>query len=218
MPDHRNARGFAATAAALLAALALVTSLAACSTASAPAGTKSTSQLNGTGSASVLPSPYPTEVSPAGDVPDNQVYVTYNSRAGSFSLKVPEGWAEATSGAVTSFTDKLNSVAVEQASVAAAPSIDSAKQNLVPALEASQPKFTLTDVKDFTRPSESGVVITFLKDSPPSTVTGSVVRDAVEMYLFWKNGQQASVTLTSPQGADNVDPWNVVTKSFAWLK
>jgi hypothetical protein len=151
-------------------------------------------------------------------VPDNQAYVTFDSVTGSFGLKVPEGWARTTAGAVTTFTDKLNSVAVVQTAASSPPTIASAKQTQVPALMASEAKFTLTDVKTFSRPGGSGVVITYLKDSPTNAVTGSVVRDAVELYLFWKNGQLASVTLTSPQGADNVDPWNIVTKSFAWSK
>jgi hypothetical protein len=206
VPYQRNARGFAANASALLVVIALIPGLAACSTAS------STSPSAGS------PSAPPTEVSPQGDVPDNQAYVTFNPSTGSFALKVPEGWARTTSGAVTTFTDKLNSVAVLQTAAASAPTIASAKQIQVPALMASEAKFTLTDVKTFSRPGGSGVVITYLKDSPTNTVTGSVVRDAVEMFLFWKNGQLASVALTSPQGADNVDPWNIVTKSFAWLK
>jgi hypothetical protein len=157
-------------------------------------------------------------VNPPGDVPDNQAYVTFTATDGSYSLLVPEGWARATSGAVTTFTDKLNSIAVEKSAVPNAPTVSSAKASLVPALSASEPKFSLQDVKSFSRPGGNGVLITYLKDSAPNKVTGSVVRDSVEQFLFWKGGSQVTVTLTSPQGADNVDPWNKVTRSFAWHK
>ncbi|HKV45002.1 MAG TPA: hypothetical protein VJT32_10075, partial [bacterium] len=42
--------------------------------------------------------PGAAEVSPAGDIPDTQVFVTFMSGAGGYKLSVPEGWARTTSG------------------------------------------------------------------------------------------------------------------------
>jgi hypothetical protein len=162
--------------------------------------------------------PHATEVNPSGDIPDNQAYVTFTAASGSYHLKVPEGWARSSSGVSTTFTDKLNSISVEQSAVASKPTVDSVKKSQVPALAASEHKFALSSVKTFTRSGGDGVVIAFLDDSAPNAVTGAVVRNAIEQYLFWKNGQQTAVTLSGPQGADNVDPWAKVTGSFAWLK
>ena len=47
-------------------------------------------------------------------------------------------------------------------------------------------------------------------------MTASTHRQAVEDYVFWKDGTQVDVTLTSPKGADNVDPWKKITDSFTW--
>jgi hypothetical protein len=163
------------------------------------------------------PTPRSTEVNPSGDIPDNQAYVAFTASDGAFSVKVPEGWARTSSGSMTSFTDKLNMITVDQKAASAAPTVASAKQGEVVALSSSEPKFTLTDVKTFTRAGGGGIMITFQSDSPVNPVTGSVVRNEVEQYLFWKGGQEVSLTLTSPKGSDNVDPWAQVTGSFRWL-
>jgi hypothetical protein len=200
------------TAAVIIgAAIAIVAvSFAGCSSQGAPiTGRPSASQA--------APTPRSTEVNPSGDIPDNQAYVAFTASDGAFSVKVPEGWARTSSGSMTSFTDKLNMITVDQKAASAAPTVASAKQGEVVALSSSEPKFTLTDVKTFTRAGGGGILITFQSDSPVNPVTGSVVRNEVEQYLFWKGGQQVSLTLTSPKGSDNVDPWAQVTGSFRWL-
>jgi hypothetical protein len=207
VPVHQLVRRSVPT---VVVALALVGALSACST---PA----TSPPTSSGIPSTVPSSFPTEVSPPGDVPDTQAYVVFTSADHTYSIKVPEGWAQSTKAGVTTFTDKLNSIAIASSASAAAPTVPSVRSATVPNIAASVPKFALGTIAAFKRPGGSGVMVTYLDDSPPSAVTGSVVRNAVELFVFWKNGKRVSVTLTSPQGADNVDPWNIVTRSFAWL-
>jgi hypothetical protein len=36
-------------------------------------------------------------------------------------------------------------------------------------------------------------------------------------YLFFKNGKIAALTLSAPIGADNVDQWARIAKSFKWV-
>jgi hypothetical protein len=36
-------------------------------------------------------------------------------------------------------------------------------------------------------------------------------------YVFYKNGKEAMLTVWAPLGADNVDQWNRMAKSFRWL-
>ena len=38
----------------------------------------------------------------------------------------------------------------------------------------------------------------------------------MERYTFWHDGQEAVLTLSGPKGADNVDPWRIVTNSLRW--
>jgi hypothetical protein len=66
------------------------------------------------------------ETNPAGDIPDNQVYVPFSPPGGRLSIKVPEGWARGQAGTATTFTDKLNSIRIQTRSMPAAPTIASA--------------------------------------------------------------------------------------------
>jgi hypothetical protein len=49
-------------------------------------------------------------------------------------------------------------------------------------------------------------------------VTGKRHRDAVERYVFVRAGRAAVLTLSGPQGADNVDPWRIITGSLRWTR
>ena len=57
-------------------------------------------------------SAWAAERNPPGDIPDDQVFVPYTSSAGSYSLKVPEGWARSEKGSDVNFIDKFDGVAV----------------------------------------------------------------------------------------------------------
>jgi hypothetical protein len=97
-----------------------------------------------------------------------------------------------------------------------APTVDSATAVELPALAAGAPCFHLADVKTVKRSAGTAVLVTYTADSPPDAVTGKVVHDDVERYEFWRNGKEAVLTLSAPAGSDNVDPWKLVTDSFAW--
>src|SRR5690242_4276543 len=74
----------------------------------------------GGSSASTAANPNAREVNPAGDIPDNQVYVRYAPPAGGYSVKVPEGWGRTATGGAVTFTDKLNSVRMESVAASGA--------------------------------------------------------------------------------------------------
>jgi hypothetical protein len=156
------------------------------------------------------------EVNEAGDIPDNQVFVPYTPPAGRFTVKVPEGWARSESGGTVVFTDKLNSVKLETAAAPSAPTVASVTDTEQPAIRAASSHFEAGAVKVVTRRSGSAVLATYRADAPPNPVTGKVVHDEVERYEFWQGGTTVIVTLSGPQGADNVDPWRIVTDSFQW--
>jgi len=162
------------------------------------------------------PSPAVTESNPPGDIPDNQAFVPYRGASGHYTVEVPEGWALTASGGSAAFTDKLNSITALETAAPSAPTVASVTATQVPSLASSVPKFQLVKVATFTRAGGSGVLITYLADSPANPVTGKVVRDAVESFLFLKNGQLVTLSLSGPQSADNVDPWAKVSGSFRW--
>ncbi|MFF4837436.1 hypothetical protein [Streptomyces sp. NPDC001315] len=163
--------------------------------------------------------PAPTESNPPGDIPDNQVYVSYRPTGGSFTgftLKVPEGWARTSQGGTTAFTDKLNTVKITAVSASGAPTVASVTNTVVPRLRSQVTKFSSPKVSEVTRHAGRVVLLTYQGDSAKDPVTGKVVRDAFERYAFYRAGHEVDLTLSGPVKADNVDPWRIVSDSFAW--
>ncbi|HEX3605650.1 MAG TPA: hypothetical protein VH134_06985 [Candidatus Dormibacteraeota bacterium] len=157
------------------------------------------------------------EVNPPGDIPDNQVYITFTPAAGGYSAAVPEGWARVDAGSATSFTDHYNGIRLETVAAASAPTVDSATATEVPAIRRQHPDMSDLRVTPVTRTVGDGVLITYQTYSAPNPVTGRVARVAVERYEFWRAGTEAILTLSGPVGADNVDPWKKVSSGFRWL-
>ncbi|MCU1487376.1 MAG: lipoprotein [Actinomycetia bacterium] len=155
------------------------------------------------------------EVNDPGDIPDNQAFVPYTPPAGGVTVKVPEGWARTVAGGVVTFTDKFNSIRIEVLD-AAAPTVASATSTEVPAIQASANCFEAGKVTQVQRTSGPAILITYRMDGLPDPVTGKVVREAVERYEFAKGGKEAVLTLAGAVGADNVDPWRIVSDSFTW--
>ena len=55
--------------------------------------------------------PVITEKNPPGDIPDNQVFITYTSPLG-FSMRVPEGWSRKDDTNGVSFADKYGRIEI----------------------------------------------------------------------------------------------------------
>jgi hypothetical protein len=159
---------------------------------------------------------HPTEFNPPGDIPDNAVFVDHTAPGTRVHFSVPEGWAATTQGPVTTYTDKYNSISIEVRPRATASTVASARAEDVPELQHTAQNFQLQGIETVDRKHGSAVHITYLADSPPNPVTDKVVRNAVERFEFWKGGEEALLTLAGPQGADNVDPWQIVSDSLEW--
>ncbi|MGZ0147745.1 hypothetical protein ACXJJ3_11805 [Kribbella sp. WER1] len=155
-----------------------------------------------------------TESNPPGDIPDNQAFVAFQGAG--FSVKVPEGWARTVSGTTTSFTDKLNRIETAPSSTSSAPTAQSVSSTVVAELGRSVPRFAMGKVSEISRSAGKVVLVTYQGDSAQDPVTGKVVRDAFERYLFYRGGKLVALTLVGPVNADNVDPWKTVSDSFRW--
>jgi hypothetical protein len=197
-----------------LAAALLVVALASCSSGRPQATPTDTTTApatpTGTESAAAV------ESNPPGDIPDNQVFIVYRA-AGGFELKVPEGWTRRAAGSSVSFSDKLNVVAVSWAPASSAPTVASARRDDLPKLQRTEHAFELKNVTQVTLPAGQAVLIEYRANSTPNDVTGKQYRLEVLRYELWRNGTEAVLTLSSPVGADNVDPWRIVTESFKWV-
>jgi hypothetical protein len=157
------------------------------------------------------------EISPAGDIPDTQAFVVYRNITGGYELDVPEGWARTENGADVTFVNKIDGVKVTVAPSAAAPTAVTVRANEVKKIQAADATATITSVSDVTLPGGKAVLIKYTSSSQPNAVTNKQVRLENEAYVFFKNGKTATLTLWAPQGADNVDQWQRMAKSFRWL-
>ncbi|MGW6504404.1 hypothetical protein [Nonomuraea angiospora] len=186
-----------------------IAGLAAGCAASAPA--QSTTQTQSQTQAQAqepAPAPQPTESNPPGDIPDSTVFVSYRHPGQPYEVKVPEGWARTDLPTGAGFTDKLNTIRIETAP-AAAPPTEASVRNQVHS----------GDIRTLGTVSRNGgkaVRIVYRADSARDPVTGKVVKDEVERYVFYHAGRDAILTLSGPVGADNVDPWRTVSDSFRW--
>lgn len=160
--------------------------------------------------------PAATESNPPGDIPDTQVYVPFTPSGANVSVKVPEGWARATTGGSTVFSDKLNRIEVHITKATTAPTTSTVKSVDVPRLQGSVPKFASPKVTTIFRAGRPVVLLTYQGDSAVDPVTGKVVRDAFERYSYFRAGTRVDLTLSGPVNADNVDPWRTVSDSLRW--
>jgi hypothetical protein len=144
--------------------------------------------------------------------------VPFSPAGGLFSVKVPEGWARSQNGAATIFTDKLNGIRIESQPAPAAPTVGSATSQELPKIRSAAHGFVPGNVTTVGRKAGQAVRITYRADSAPNPVTGKTIVDAVERYDFWHAGQEVVLTLSGPTGADNVDPWKLVTDSVQWQR
>lgn len=156
------------------------------------------------------------ENNPPGDIPDDQAFVAYSPPGGGFSVSVPEGWARTEEGASTVFTDKLNTVRIQTQPRPAPATIDSIRTTELTGIEAATDGFQLGTVSAPPRKAGEVVVVTYRGSSPANPVTGKAFDADFERYSYWHAGQEVILTLSGPVGADNVDPWRIITDSLTW--
>lgn len=153
------------------------------------------------------------EAHSAGDIPDSQVFVPFDSPLG-FSIRVPEGWARREGPGMVRFEDKFLSVQVSVAPRDAAPTVAGIRNNELATLERSGVR--IVKVEPATLPAGPVIKVRYTADSAPNPVTSKSVRlDCVGHYA-WKVGRMATVTFCAPIGADNVDQWALMSRSFKW--
>jgi hypothetical protein len=88
----------------------------------------------------------------------------------------------------------------------------------VPQLSSSVKGFQAGNVGTVHRTAGAAIRVTYQATAKPNPVTGKTGTDAVERYVFFHNGRDAILTLSGPKGADNVDPWRIVTDSLRWAR
>ena len=129
-----------------------------------------------------------------GDIPDNQIYLLFHSKAG-WSIKYPEGWAQSGSSSAAVFRDKNNIVRND-------PSLQQAR------ITSAPKRMTIGD--------SPVIKVVYSTQSAPNPVTGKRVTLTVDRYYFSRAGNVATIDLGTPVGVDNVDAYRLMSESFRW--
>ncbi|RDJ04222.1 hypothetical protein [Rhizobium grahamii] len=155
------------------------------------------------------------ETNPPGDIPDNQVFVTYTSPDG-FSLKVPEGWSRTVSGSSVRFFDKYDEIDAALGTANAAPTVASVRAGEIPGIEKAEHAVKVTGVRAVKLAVGPAVRISYQSNSAPNPVTNKQIRLEHERFIVFKGGKTVTLDLAAPAGADNVDQWKLISNSLQW--
>jgi hypothetical protein len=200
----------------VLAAAGLAAALAACGSSGSSPGSGGGAAPPASPSAGGSQAAAPAGTAAPGDIPDSTIYVPYQSAAGHLQIKVPEGWSRITTATSTTFTSSLNSISLTWMAMTAAPTVSSVRATSVPGLKTSTSAFQLQSVHPVSLTGGPAVELVYLVNSAANPVTGRRYRLVVERFELYSHGRGAVLSLSSAVGADNVDPWRIVSQSFRW--
>lgn len=219
----------AAAARALILTAGLVVAVAGCGSASRTTTMRpATGGPVSTGSGAGVPLPTSTEAtgsSPAesqaadvgttsGDVPDNAVFLTYSDPDLGFTVQYVEGWQVARAGGGVTIRDKDSSETIRVVSGQSDIAAYVARMDL-PALQG-QSGFTLIKQDTVAVGGQSLAHLAYHLPSPPDPVTGKQVSSTVDRYYVPGVTGTAVVSLSTPDGVDNVDAFRQMIESFRW--
>jgi len=147
----------------------------------------------------------------AGDIPDNQVFLTLMNASGGYSMKYPEGWVQQGGGAKVTFRDKNNIVRV-----VVAKSVPSTAARIRAELAALKGTRVESGPRPVTISGAPAFKVVYATVSAPNAVTGKRVTLVVDRYYLSHAGKEAIFDLGTPRGVDNVDAYRLMVESFRW--
>ena len=155
------------------------------------------------------------EINPPGDIPDNQQFVTFEATQGA-ALKVPEGWARTDTKEGAIFADKYGRIELTVRLSTSPLTIDVVRARQVADLESNGRAVKVLKIEQVKLPAGSAVKVVYTSNSDPNPVTNKQIRLESERFYLSRNGKLAELTFSAPAGADNVDQWTLMSKSFRW--
>lgn len=155
------------------------------------------------------------EINPPGDIPDNQQFITFEAAQG-VAMKVPEGWARTDTKDGATFADKYGRIELSIQQSASAITVDTLRAQQVADLERNGRAVKVLKIEQVKLPAGPAVKVVFTSNSNPNPVTNKQIRLESERFYIQRNGKLAELTFSAPAGADNVDQWVLMSKSFRW--
>ena len=150
-----------------------------------------------------------------GDIPDNAVFLTFRDAGSRFTIEYVEGWQVSAQldGVVIRDKDSSETVTVVTAPPDLARFVSGTD---LPSLEA-QAGFALVRRDAVTVGSGRYTHLVYHLPAPPDPVTGKRVPSTVDRFYVPGPRGLAIVSLSTPDGVDNVDAFRQMIESFRWL-
>jgi hypothetical protein len=190
-------------------------SLAPSRSADSPGAAASPSEAVPSTDASAPPSNEPESggTTAAGDIPDNAVFLTFKGTNPVFSIQYVEGWqvTRQADGVVIRDKDSSETVAI----VAPADVQSYISGTDLPALQA-RAHFKLVKQDTVKVGSQTYAHLVFHLPAAPDPVTGKQVPSTVDRYYVPGTSGLAVISLSTPDGVDNVDAFRQMIQSFKW--
>lgn len=149
-----------------------------------------------------------------GDIPDNQMFLTYEAHADGYAIRYPEGWTRKGSGANVTFQDKANVIKVLIARGPPPSSVEVIAS--VAKLKRSDPSVHGGDARRLIVAGAPVVKLTYTRLSSPDPVTGKRLPLTIDRYEYAHGGKVAIIDLGTPVGVDNVDAYRMISETFKW--
>lgn len=159
-------------------------------------------------------SPLPAESNPPGDIPDTQAFISYVSARGRYRIDAPEGWARSELDATVTFSDKFDGEGV--APLPAACTDANMKSMLANSIKRAGGAPSDIRLNPTALPAGKAIFAAYDVNSAVEPVTGRRTRLLTNAYLLKHGDRCALITLWAPLGADNVDQWRRIARSFRW--
>lgn len=169
---------------------------------------------SGTGGAGSTTAASDATSAATGDIPDNQVFLTFHNSKAGYSIQYPEGWTQMGNGDDVTFSDKGNTVHISVASGPPA-TVSSAKAGLI-RTGRGDPSFQTGSPAPISLKNGPAIKVTYPLQGPPDPVTGKREPLVVDRYVYSHAGKVATVDLGTVKGVDNVDAYRLISNSFAW--
>jgi hypothetical protein len=149
-----------------------------------------------------------------GDIPDNQVFLTFANATAGYSIKYAEGWAQKGSGNSVILQDKNNIVRI-LVSADSLPSLDQVRADMAKLTNGGKP-VAAGAPQSMQISGAPAVKVSYSTISAPNPVTGKSTTLLVDRYYLSGHGKLAVVDLGTPKGVDNVDAYRLMIQSFRW--
>jgi hypothetical protein len=150
-----------------------------------------------------------------GDIPDNQVFLTFRDPRSGYALRYPEGWAQRGIPGGVTFVAKNNVIRLTLSR--GVPPTPASMLAELSRERRAQPTLSYSSPASITIAGAMVVKVSYATLSPPNPVTGKRVRLLVDRYVFAQAGRVATLDLGTPGGVDNVDAYRMIASSFHWL-